>query len=596
MKPVTRSKGTIALLAFAGLVVAVVVLQPWWLALLVGHWLASASGRSVHFDSLWIGLSSGFEPVVHARGVRIENAAWADTRRPFAALDELVAVVSWRSVAEHRPVLALMVLRDGAVDLERQADGLRNWRLHKPDDRGPGRIKVLSLRGERATLRFAHRGIDLDLQASARPNEPGEAPSAAGEVLPIRLDLKGAWHELAFHASIATGETLTFLETGRTFPLRGRLEAGGARLEVDGRAGDIVRAPSIDAHVALAGSTPAPFHAFIGPRYRSAKAVRVEGRLKAADHVYALSSLQARVGATDFAGDAAYTHGESRNAVRMSLTSATADLADLLWLAGVDPEHRRAGPADGTFDLRRAREFDVDLTFQARRLRAASFPLLQSLTMQAAWADGLLTLSALDLGLAEGHATGRATFDLRAEPASAEGDLALHGVLVEALWPEQGEAKRVTGVLQGRARLKTAGASTAALLASASGSVTAALTGGTISSLLDAELGLQGGKILRSMISGAEPIAIRCAAAALDLRRGRGQVRTLVIDTERTRTTGTGTIDLPDRVIDLVLTPEAKQRGLFVLNRSIRLHGPLLKPEHSLVDRAAATPGAPCAA
>ena len=48
-------------------------------------------------------------------------------------------------------------------------------------------------------------------------------------------------------------------------------------------------------------------------------------------------------------------------------------------------------------------------------------------------------------------------------------------------------------------------------------------------------------------LSGAEPIAIHCAVAAIDLSGGAGRIRTLVVDTERTRTVGTGTIDLGAR-------------------------------------------------
>ena len=66
----------------------------------------------------------------------------------------------------------------------------------------------------------------------------------------------------------------------------------------------------------------------------------------------------------------------------------------------------------------------------------------------------------------------------------------------------------------------------------------------------------------------------------------------LLIDTARTRTTGAGTIDLPDLTLDLLLTPQAKQGGLFVLDRSIRVHGPLRKLEHTLVDRVAEASGA----
>ena len=74
--------------------------------------------------------------------------------------------------------------------------------------------------------------------------------------------------------------------------------------------------------------------------------------------------------------------------------------------------------------------------------------------------------------------------------------------------------------------------------------MSAFVSGGTISSLLDAKMGLQGGRVVRSMLVGAEPIAIRCAAAVLDVERGTARIRSLVVDSERTRTLGSGTIDL----------------------------------------------------
>ncbi|MGH8797717.1 MAG: AsmA family protein [Caldimonas sp.] len=619
-------KAVIALLAGAAFVLGAVLLQPWWLGPLVARELAASSGRAVHFDRLWIGISAEFEPVVHLAGARIENAPWADARRPFAVAGSAVATVSWRSVAERRPVIAMLVLNDAVIDLERQADGLRNWRLEHPEDRGPGRYKLLALEAHRSTIRFVHRGIGLDLETTATPNLPGAAaPAALDEAMPTRLTVKGAWREVGFTADVATANVLTFLETGRTFRLRGQLDAGHARLDLDGRAGDIFRAPAIDAALVLAGSTLAPFHAFVGPHYREPKTFRVEGRLKAGADRYALTQAQARIGATDLAGDAEYAHVDSRNAFRARLRSASADVADLRWLAGhgAAPRHdaraaagvasavptrstpsavpatpaasAAAAPAStAAFDFSAVRNADADLDYAAARLHGAALPALQSVKLKATLAHGQLTLSAIDLGAGDGHATGHAVIALREHALQAEGEFALRGARLEALWRDQPHEKRVTGTLRAEARLNASGASPEALLASTAGRVTATLDTGTISSLLDAEMGLQGGRILRSVIGGAEPIAIRCASVAVDVRRGIGRVRTLVIDTARTRTVGTGTIDLPDETLDLVLTPQAKQGGLLVLDRSIRLHGPLRKIEHSLVERAVGGTGADC--
>jgi uncharacterized protein involved in outer membrane biogenesis len=588
-----------SLLAIGVLLLAVILLQPVWLAPLIGHQLSQSAGRPVHFDRMWVGLSTALQPVVQWRGVRIDNAPWADSTRPFAALASAVAVVSWQSLAQRRPVIALMVLRDGEVDLERRADGLRNWRLSNPGYRGPGRYKVLSLQAERASLRFRHEAAELDLRASARPSEATGAASAS--TLPTQVEIEGEWRRLPFKLSAATGPALTFLETGRTFPLRGFVVAGGARLELDGELGDIVREPLADARIALVAPSLVPFAAFIESPRREPKAVRATGTLKAGDGNYDLALAEARVGATDLAGELAWKRGQERSAVRARLTSDSTDVADLRWLGAwrmvavraVAPAAIASSASAPASAAELARRIDADLSLAARRLHAAELPWLQSAQVDATLVDGRLSVPRFDVGIAQGHGAGRASVDLRERPLHADVDLTLRGARVEQLLREPAGKERIRGALQGRALLKASGDSIAALLASASGSVSLALVGGTISSLLDAEIGLQGGRIVRSFVAGAEPIAIHCGVAALELGRGAGRLRTFVLDSERTRTVGSGTIDLAHETIDLVLTPEAKQPGLFILDRSIHLHGPLRQPARELIARVVSGPSEP---
>ena len=611
--PSRRRVGPVAagVLAVLAVLLAAVALQPWWLAPLVARSLEADSGRSVQFDSMRVGLSWRLEPVIHVRGVRIANAPWADSKRPFAELGEAVIRVSWRSLDEGRPVLALVVLRDGEVNLEREADGLRNWRLRDPDNRGPGRYKLLTLQAERTSIRFRHAGIDLDLLATAVAN--GDA-SVGAPALPTRIALTGRWRALPFKADLATGPTLTFIETGETFPLRGSVDLGGIRVEAEGAVGDIFRAPQVDARIVFAGDSLAPLRELLGSPHASLgkKSFRVAGHLRADPGGFSLDGAVGKFGTTDFAGDLQLLRSDERSSIRARLRSESADVADLRWLAG--EAGRPAGKAVGAalklheasvsatvasataasataaaraspFAFARAR--DIDLAVDVRRLRAAELPWLRSLALEAVLLGGKLEVGRLEVGVLQGRATGHGSYDMRAETAIAEGELALQGVRLESLLGEQPAKKRVTGVLQARARIKATGNSTDALLASATGSVDASMSG-TLSALLDAEIGLQGGKILRGLIGGPEQIAIRCAAAAIELRQGRGRVRTLVLDTERTRTTGTGTIDLDHDTVDLVLTPEAKQGGLLVLDRSIRVHGSLQRPKRELVRRAEA--------
>ncbi|MEO8310041.1 MAG: hypothetical protein ABI520_02620, partial [Caldimonas sp.] len=258
--PRTRARAVgLAIGSLAALVVLTLLLQPWWLAPLMSHKLSASAKRNVHFGSMWVTLTAALQPVVHIRDVRIDNTPWADSQRPFAALAAVTAVFSWSSVRERRPVIALMTLREGEVDLERRSDGLRNWRLSQPEDRGPGRFKVLAIRGENAAVRFVHERIELDLEARATPR--GIAAATDDEAMPTELVVRGRWRDVPFAIDATTGEVLTFAETGRLFRARGEATSGGARLEFDGRLGDLVRDPLVDARLALTAPSLAPLAA-----------------------------------------------------------------------------------------------------------------------------------------------------------------------------------------------------------------------------------------------------------------------------------------------------------------------------------------------
>jgi len=639
MTPPRRSRARVlrrGLAAFAALVVVTLLLQPWWLAPLASHHLSASARRPVHFDSMWVALSGTLQPVLHMRGVRIDNAPWADSRRPFAALGEAAAVFSWRSLPERRPIIALMVLRDGEVDLERRADGLRNWRLSEPDYRGPGRFKVLAIQGDHAAVRFAHELLELDLEATASASpeqdaggratttrsreggaaasmprsEPGAAapmsssdlgasasapssdPGAAAEPMPTRLDVRGTWRGVPFALDATTGEVLTFAETGRMFRARGRIVSGAARIDFDGHLGDIVRDPLFDSRVAAAAPSLAPFAGVLGPHRGEGRAIALTGDLKGAPGRYAVAIATARFGATDLAGELSWTRGDGRDLARIKLASESASLADLRSLAGRQPAkaiERVAVAASAPASAPRAapRPLDVELSFAARRLRGEGMPWLHGGAVEARLADGRLAVSHFDVGIDRGHAIGKASIDIGARPMQGSAEFDLSAIRIESFVPAQAARNLLSGTLHGSGVLKASGDSAEALLASAAGRVSAFVSSGTISSLLDAEVGLQGGRVVRSMLAGAEPVAIRCAAAIVDLERGVGRIRTLVVDTERTRTAGSGTIDLANRSFDVVLTPEAKQPGFFILERSIRLHGPLREPRHELVARVA---------
>ncbi len=91
------------------------------------------------------------------------------------------------------------------------------------------------------------------------------------------------------------------------------------------------------------------------------------------------------------------------------------------------------------------------------------------------------------------------------------------------------------------------------------------MDGGRISNLLDAKLGLNGGKVLRLLIGGDRAIAINSVDVAFDFDKGSGTSENISVDTAQTRVVGTGNINLRDETVDLLLTPHPKKPGIFSL-------------------------------
>lgn len=378
----------------AGLAVAAT--HAWWLGPYLSSRLTASSGRDVRIERVVVTWSPSGGLQVALGGVRIANAAWADPAWPFAEAREVVARVALaRTLAERRPVIAELVLDRARIDLERQADGLRNWRLRDPQDRGPGRYKVLSLTARHSEVRFVHGGIGLVLEASARPAAGAEPLLPSGERVaaaagaasaaadddaarrPTRIDLRARWRGVDFGGRFDTAPTLTFLETGRAVPLRGRLALRGVTVELDGDAGDLFRAPRVDARLAVRAAAVEPVRAAVrvarsrvaapwsemqvplrdGAWPAAAKpAFALDTQLHVEPRRIAFEALRARFGDSDVAGRVAWEQ-EGRADVETAVQAA-ASTASAAQATGTG-DGARASSASASASASAVRPFDT---------------------------------------------------------------------------------------------------------------------------------------------------------------------------------------------------------------------------------------------
>ena len=384
MTSAPRSAGRIILcvvLALVALLIAALATQALWLGPLASSELSRRSGRAARVDTMWIGLSSSLAPVVHCRGVRIDNAPWADAAHPLVALGEATAVFSWTSIAQRRPVIALWVLADGDVDLERRADGLRNWRLLNPDVSRAGAMEGACRAGracDRALPARRHR---------PRPARHGQRQRSrvVGERCVVAPDAHRAAGSLA-SASLCRergqrpGAHLPRdrSDLSRERSSRGRRGAAGARRNRRRHRPSADRRCARVARRALA-------HAVLGlRRHASSRGEgdwcrgRAEGRRTGAMRCRAPRRASAR---PTWPATPSWTRSDGASVVRAKLDSDSTDVDDLRWLAGMAPAPRgrgrrsaagRAGKPPASVRGRAASRGSStrELSFTARRLHA----------------------------------------------------------------------------------------------------------------------------------------------------------------------------------------------------------------------------------
>ena len=218
-RPGTKTK---ILLGLFIVPVIVVALFDWnWFRHPLERYLFDRSHREVRIGDLHVDFGWSLEPTVRLRNVYIENAPWAD-KRPAAVAGQASFTFSLKSLWEGQPVISRLVLIDADIDLERQADGLRNWRLRNPDNRAQGKVKLMRLEAQRTRIRFVRRDIDFEVVAASSPMDLAETTHDA--VLSTRIGFEGEFQGVRFSGEAMTGERLTLLDTGED------LSAPGTRL------------------------------------------------------------------------------------------------------------------------------------------------------------------------------------------------------------------------------------------------------------------------------------------------------------------------------------------------------------------------------
>ncbi len=599
-----RSRGwQVAIFGAALALISWAVAEPIWLRPFVQHYVRQHAGRQIDFDRLQLRLDAALQPVFRIHGLRIENAPWG-AARPLITAGEVDVTVGWRSLRGPGTVLPLVVLVDADIDLEKQDDGLRNWRLADPQDRGPGHVRILSLQAIRSRLTMVNRDRDLELELATTPLPSGERlPAPAGLPMTERLQFSGRYRQARFAGDFAVAPVLSLFDTGTVFALRGRLESGAASLSLEGVAHDLLQLGGFDvaAHLVsadlAASARPLLAHEAVLPT----STVEARARLrKEADHWQA-TELRAQLGRSDLSGqlDLQRLADAPRSLLHADLQSQRIDFADLqrafagrgaVAATAVRREQARSPPGSGNLDA----ELDLNMARIDNLPLGKSLRAVDAVRSHVSWQAGRLTIVPLSFAVSGGTAAGRLTIDTTRAPAEAALDLAFKHLRLDKIVAGRSAGAGIEGGLDLRLQLQSHGDNLAMLRDSASGKVTANLQHASLPASLDARLALDAGQWLRAFISPGKRVAVTCSVGEMRIEAGRGRSTRLAIETENVVVTGNAEVDLKRKSFDMVLTPHRKQSALLALDKSVRLGGGFRQPKVGLVDKTETSGPAAC--
>ncbi len=596
LRPHSRA-GRVALGVLVALAVFVWAFDWNWCRPLIRHYVMSHSGRSFEFDDLKVHWRDGLDPEIEFHGLTIQNAPWAASKQPFIHAGRLAATVSWRSLGSDLTVVSMIEMDDAQVDMERLANGIRNWRLGHPDDIGPPRVRVLALRARRSQLHTIHAGIGLEMDVSSAPLSAPQ-PFAGHPDLPLTqlLQFKGRFKDDPFEGSALASDVLAFGGTPREFTFRADARSGAVRVEASGLANDVHALGDFDCDVKLSAVGNGPAKPLPDALARLRPLVAQGHVAKAGDH-WVGAGVHLRAGRrTALVADLDFTGNPKSDTPRRTLKATLRDaVIDIDELApprdGKTPAD--AGPLLSTqpLPLDRLRGFDADVDLRDARFVDVERGLAQTARGHALLAAGVLKLQGLDVGLADGHVTGALRIDASHSPADVALDLNAKGLRVDRLSTALAANGTLQGAVDARADVKARGDSARALAASARGNVTLALAdGASVSKRLDAKLGLNGGEWLRTLFDKSARVPVQCASVTLALAHGVATSQRFRFETSDTALAGAVSLNLVDETLDVTLTPAHKKLALLSLDKSIHAAGPWHGVKIALMPATDATP------
>ena len=472
------------------------------------------------------------------------------------------------------PALESVTLEDATLHLLRDDAGHANWHRVEPTDahgKGIPLIKDLSAQGAHVTLDDQRRHLKFDGIVSARGEQ---------QTPPQRLHIEGKGQLNGKSTNFdLDGDPLDSARRDTPYAWQFTEESSGSHVTVHGSLPQPYNFDLVDATFDASGEDLKDLYFLTGVRLVNTGAYQLTGRVERHGDDSRFTDLHLHSGQSDVEGKLSITPVDNRPQITAELSAKLLRTADFGARAAGRAPSADAAPrifSNATFNPESLRRTDTQLRFTARHVEIGRMTL-QSLSGQMQIDHGVVSARSVTADLLQGKVEADIRVDANQGTPVVQAKLRFTDLQLSALKHKDDEAP-VEGLMQARVDVSGLGRSIRQVAASANGSVSVALPGGTIRASLAELAGVDLRGLGLTLTHSKREVAVRCAAAAFKAIDGTLTARSLVVDTTPVLIRGEGDIHLDTEGLDLTLRGEPKDLRVLRLDAPLLVQGTLARP------------------
>jgi uncharacterized protein involved in outer membrane biogenesis len=511
---------------------------------------------------------------VELRELRLANAPWGSAP-DMVRIESLSAEIDpWSLLGGSLRFQKLEIVKPSII-LERNADGVGNWRFGGAESQSPSRFAVVPKnRGQFPTLiEFNLRDGAVSYRTSSGAILRGVMHEltvrSGGDDQAVVLALDGAYNDMPARMTAETESFATLRNRSVPFGTVFSVAMASSTVHFQGTMTEPLDFDGVQGSLKIDGRDLGAFLRIFDTEIIAALPVSVIGGLHRSGDDWRLSDAKGTLATNGFIGTLALMEAGRAKPDDLTLVLDFAELDVKQLLKGDSPA---SAATLGALSLRLdgVRATNLDASVKARQLDYGAIRVAD-VALHGVIRAGQINLSQVNFAIAGGTFDGSGVAQTAANGTHVTASVGFSGVDAGRISESLGaEAGQFSGKLDGGLILEMTGETVRHALEASRGRAAVAMTQGSVARALLERASAD----LRSLFRKDEGAArIGCLLGIIDLRNGVGTISPLRLQTQNTTLIGGGLVDFLGERLDVTIKSEATSTGFFALDVPFRVSG-----------------------